>query len=96
MLFLGGANVNEDTTNVVETTPETISEQTTEVITVDQLKEILGEYTNNKSVINVDLGEGENAKVEIVHSVTLGDIYIMLLLTLLLITTLLTRLIGRR
>ncbi|WP_332651646.1 hypothetical protein [Lysinibacillus sp. 54212] len=89
--------MNEETTTVVETTTEqTAPQETTEVITVEKLKEVLDEYTNNKSVINVDLGESEYAKVEIVHSVTLGDIYIMLLLSLLLITTLLTRLIGRR
>lgn len=66
-------------------------------LTVEEMKKLLKEYTNNKSIIEVPVdSEGGKANVEVVHTVTLGDIYIMALLTILVITTLLTRLIGRR
>lgn len=67
-------------------------------ITAEQLEELLKEYTNTKTDVTVlvDEAAGREAVVQVVHSVTLGDIYIIALLFLLVITTLLTRVIGRR
>lgn len=48
-------------------------------------------FTDHKSVIQMD-----NATIEIYHSFTLGDMYIILLLTVLIFVTLLSRLIGGR
>lgn len=83
-------------TEVVDEAKETTEEEAAP-LTTEEMKKLLKEYTNNKSIIEVPVGsEGEKANVEVVHTVTLGDIYIMALLTILVITTLLTRLIGRR
>jgi|GEM_PF-3026861 len=78
------------------TTPAITAEEMAKEI-AEETEELLKEYTNNKSIIEVPVGsEGGKANVEVVHTVTLGDMYIMILLTLILITTLLSRLIGRR
>lgn len=89
--------MNENIDNTVDNAATAETTIVSQSITVEELQKLLKMYTNNKSIIEVPVNsEGGKANIEVVHTVTLGDIYIMILLALLLITTLLTRLIGRR
>lgn len=87
-IIVPGFLVNTDDSEEGNLAELTINVKT---LSIQEMDYLLCEYTEEKSTYTV-----EETDIQVVHSVTLGDIFVMLLLTLLLFTQILIKVIGRR